>query len=80
VCAEGTIACPYDYPDVELLWQAQAAAGPVQAALRLVGTALLKAAVLRTVAPYQTGTGGVRLPHHFHYVAARPHEDGGPPR
>jgi hypothetical protein len=60
--------------------EAQAAAGPVQAALRLVGTALLKAAVLRTVAPYQTGTGGVRLPHHVHYVAAIPHEDGGPSR
>jgi hypothetical protein len=72
----GTVACPYEYPDGETLWQAQAAAGPLQAALRVVGAASLKSAVLRAVAPYQTSTGGVRLQNHFRYVVATPHDDG----
>ena len=70
----GTVACPSEYPDRETLWQAQAAAGPLQAALRVVG-APLKAAVLRAVAPYRTSTGGVRLQNHFRYVVATPHDD-----
>ena len=72
------VACPSEYPDGELFWQAQAAAGPLQAALRLVGAGLLKAAVLRAVAPYQTSTGGVRLQNHFRYIAAMPHDAGRP--
>jgi SAM-dependent methyltransferase len=74
VHAEGTVVCPYDYPDAELLWQAQAAAGPVQAALRVVGAEPLKAVVLGAVAPYRTVIGGVRLPNCFRYVAATPHK------
>ena len=78
VLGSDTVACPSEYPDGELFWQAQAAAGPLQAALRVVGAGLLKAAVLRAVAPYQTSTGGVRLQNHFRYVAAMPHAAGRP--
>jgi hypothetical protein len=74
------VASPSEYPDEELFWQAQTSAGPLQAALRLVGAGLLKAAVLRAVAPYQTSTGGVRLQNHFRYVVAAPHAAGGPRR
>jgi SAM-dependent methyltransferase len=73
---EGSVTCSYDYPDAELLWQGQAAAGPVQAALRLVGAESLKKAVLRAVAPYQIAGGQVHLPNSFRYVAATPHVDG----
>jgi hypothetical protein len=72
----GTVVCASEYPDGETLWQAQAAAGPVQAALRVVGAEPLKAAVLRAVAPYRTSTGGVRLQNHVRYVVAMPHDDG----
>jgi hypothetical protein len=72
----GTVACLSEYPDGETLWKAQAVAGPVQAALRVVEAEPLKAAVLRAVAPYQTSTGGVRLQNNFRYVVATPHDDG----
>jgi hypothetical protein len=71
----GTVACLSEYPDGETLWQAQAAAGPVQAPLRVVGAEPLKAAVLHAVAPYRTSTGGVRLQNHFRYVVAITHDD-----
>jgi hypothetical protein len=70
------VVCPYDYPDVELLWLAQASAGPLQAARRLVGAAPLKAAVLSAVAPYQTARGRLYLPNLFRYVAATPRDGG----
>ena len=75
VIGGGTVACLSEYPDGETLWRAQAAAGPVQAALRVVGAAPLKAAVLSAVAPYRTSTGSVRLQNHFRYVVATPHDD-----
>jgi SAM-dependent methyltransferase len=80
VIGGGPVACLSEYPDGETLWQAQAAAAPLQAALRVVGAAPLKAAVLRAVAPYRTSTGGVRLQNHFRYVVATPHDDDHPPR
>jgi SAM-dependent methyltransferase len=75
----GTVACLAEYPDGEALWQAQAA-GPLQAALRVVGAETLKTAVLRAVAPYWTSTGGVRLQNHFRYLTAIPHDDARPTR
>lgn len=75
----GTVACTAEYPDTEILWQAQASAGPMQAAMQVVGAQPLRAAVLCAVAPYQTRTGGVRLRNHFRYVVAAPDIDG-PPR
>jgi hypothetical protein len=72
VLSSGMVACTAEYPDGELFWQAQASAGPLQAAMRAVGAPLFKAAVLRAVAPYQTGTGGVRLQNHYRYITAAP--------
>jgi SAM-dependent methyltransferase len=76
VIGDGRVACASEYPDAETLWQAQAATGPMQAALRVVGAEPLKAAVLRAVAPYRTGLGGVRLQNHFSYVTATPQSEG----
>jgi SAM-dependent methyltransferase len=76
IIGDGTVACSSEYPDGETLWQAQAAAGPLQAASQVVGAEPLKATVLRAVAPYWTSTGGVRLQNHLRYVVATPHADG----
>jgi SAM-dependent methyltransferase len=78
VCDEGTVACPWDYPDAETAWLALASDGLLQAAIRLVGPAPLKAALLHAVAPYQTSTGGVCLQNRFRYVVATPHAAGEP--
>jgi SAM-dependent methyltransferase len=80
VIGGGTVACLAEYPDGETLWQAQAAAGPLHAALRVVGAEPLNATVLCAVAPYRTSTGGVRLHNHFRYVVATPHDDDRPMR
>jgi SAM-dependent methyltransferase len=80
VVGSGTVACPCTYPDQETAWLAQASAGPLQAALRVVGAAPLKTAVLRALAPYTTRTGSVHLENHFRYVTATPHDDGRPTR
>src|SRR5205085_5728486 len=76
VIGGGTVACLSEYPDGETLWLAQAAAGPLQAALRGAGAEARKAAVLRAVAPYHSSTGGVRWQHYFRYVVATPHDEG----
>jgi protein-L-isoaspartate O-methyltransferase len=68
----GVVTCVSEYPDPEMAWQAQASAGPMQAALRAVGLAQLKAAVLQALAPFATNTGGVLLRDTFHYVTAMP--------
>ena len=59
--------------DRETAWQAQALAGPLQAALRVVGAAQLKATVLHALAPYATSTGSVRLETHFRWTEAARH-------
>jgi SAM-dependent methyltransferase len=74
----GTVACPCTYPDRETAWLAQVSAGPLQAALRVVGAPQLKAAVLRALAPHTTSTGGVHLENHFRYVTAMPADEWTP--
>jgi hypothetical protein len=66
------MACAAECPDEELFWQAQASAGPQQAAMRAVGAPLLRAAILGGVAPHRTGTGGVRLQNYYRYITAAP--------
>jgi SAM-dependent methyltransferase len=78
VIGRGAVGCPCVYPDVETAWQALVAAGPLQAALRVVGERQLKAVVRAALVPYATGTGGVRLEHRFRYVTAVPDEDQRP--
>jgi hypothetical protein len=61
---------------METAWQALVAAGPLQAALRVVGATQLKDVVHTALAPYRTSTGGVRLQNRFRYVTAVPDDDG----
>jgi SAM-dependent methyltransferase len=72
VLGGGMVACPSVYPDTETFWQAQASAGLLQAAVRVVGSLPLMAALLRAVAPYQTDTGDVCLHNTFHYIVTSP--------
>jgi SAM-dependent methyltransferase len=72
----GTVGCPAEYPDQETAWQAQAAAGPMQAVLRVLGEHRLKAAVLRAFAPFTTNGGAVRLQQRARYVLAVPDVGG----
>lgn len=71
----GTVDCPAEYPDQETAWEAQASAGTLQAALRVVGERRLKAAALRAFEPFTTNSGGVRLRQRARYVLAVPDED-----
>jgi SAM-dependent methyltransferase len=68
----GTVACPHEYTDLEMAWQAQVSTGPLQGALRVVGEHALKTAVLAALAPYRTATGGIRMTGHFRYITAVP--------
>jgi SAM-dependent methyltransferase len=78
VVGGGAVVCPCVYPDVEIAGQALVAAGPLQAALRIVGERQLKAVIHAALAPYATGTGGVRLEHRFRYITTVPDEDQRP--
>jgi SAM-dependent methyltransferase len=70
VTGSDEVDCPFEYPDLEMHWQAQRSAGPLQAALRTVSEEQLRAAVEQAVEPYRTSTGGVRLANRFRYVTA----------
>jgi SAM-dependent methyltransferase len=75
VVGGGAVVCPCAYPDMETAWQALVAAGPLQAALRVVGERQLKDVVRAALAPYRTSNGGVYLQNRFRYVTAVP-DDG----
>jgi SAM-dependent methyltransferase len=68
----GAVLCPAEYPDEEAACQALCATGPMQAALRVVGARQLTAVVLAAIAPFRTGSGGVRLENRFRYLTAVP--------
>lgn len=72
VVGGGVVACPRTFPDLETAWQAQVSAGPLQAALRVVGETHLKLVVLRALESFQTSTGTVRMQNHFRYLTAVP--------
>ncbi len=75
MCATNTVDCPAQYPDQETAWQAQASAGPLQAALRVVGEQRLKAAVLQAFTPFTTRSGEVRLRQRARYILAVPDDN-----
>ena len=75
VVGSGVVTCCQDYPDFATAWQAQASAGPLQAALRVVGQVHLAEAMRGALAPFTASTGGVRLVNRYRYLAAVPAED-----
>lgn len=70
VIDRGETECPFEYTDFEHLWRAQRSAGPLQAAIRLVGEEQLKSAVASALAPFVRHGGQIRLDNRFRYVAA----------
>lgn len=62
--------CPFVYRDFESLWQANVSAGPVQAALRSVSEAELKANARKAVESYQQDDGKIVMNNWFRYVTA----------
>jgi SAM-dependent methyltransferase len=74
--ATDKVLCPWEYADRETAWQAHASTGPLQAAVRLLGQAPVRAAVLRALIPYATAAGAVRLVTQFRYILAVPDDDG----
>ena len=70
------VRCPWEYADRETAWQAYASTGPLQAAMRLLGQAPVRAVVLRALVPHATAAGTVRLVSHFRYVVAAAHRQG----
>jgi len=56
----GAAQCPFDYSDAETAWRALSSAGPLVRATRHAGEERVKQAVLESLAPYQTPTGGYR--------------------
>jgi ubiquinone/menaquinone biosynthesis C-methylase UbiE len=70
ITESNVVDCPFEYPDLETHWQAQRSAGPLQAALRVVDEAQLRAEVEQAIEPYRTSTGGVQLQNRFRYVTA----------
>jgi len=70
VVGSSEVDCPFEYKDLETLWQAQRSGGPLQAAIRAVDEERLRVAVEQAAEPYRTSTGRVRLENRFHYVTA----------
>jgi SAM-dependent methyltransferase len=57
--------CEFRYPNAEVLWRAQSSSGPLQGAMRAVGEATLKAAVLEAARPYMAADGSFTLRNVF---------------
>jgi len=70
VTGSGQALCAFEYPTFEVLWQANASAGPLQAAMRSVSEDKLRDAVKSAVAPYERPDGSIRMENQFRYVVA----------
>jgi SAM-dependent methyltransferase len=67
----GEVACPFEYSDDETAWRAISSAGPLVMAIRHAGEEKVKEAVLASLQPYRTNSGGYRQRNMFRYVIAR---------
>jgi SAM-dependent methyltransferase len=67
VVGSGAADCPFVYPDFEMLWKANAPAGPMQAAMRVVAEEKLKAAVRDVVGSFRVN-GYLRFENSMRYV------------
>jgi SAM-dependent methyltransferase len=72
VSGGGHTICVFEYPSFEVLWQANASAGPLQAALQSVGEDKLRNAIKDAIAPFVRDDGSIRMENQFRYVVAVP--------
>jgi len=66
----GDVACPFAYPDDETAWQTINSSGPLYAAVQAAGEETIRRAVLASLAPFRTPSGGYRQENLFRYVIA----------
>jgi SAM-dependent methyltransferase len=64
------VLCVWDYPDEAALLRALASTGFAVRAIRTVGEAAVRTAILHAVAPFRLSGGGYRLENTFEYVIA----------
>jgi SAM-dependent methyltransferase len=66
----GDIAVPMEYPDAETAWRGWSSSGPLVSAVCYAGESAVKQAVLNSLEPYKTASGGYRQQNSFRYAIA----------
>ncbi len=65
------IDCPWVYPDDDTMLRGLLASGPAIRAMQAAGEAAVRDAVLKTLAPFKTASGGYHLRNTARYVLVR---------
>jgi SAM-dependent methyltransferase len=66
-----TTSWAYSYPDQQSLVSGMMAAGGLAAAAEATGENDVRTAILESLSPYRTPSGGYRLANEFHFLVAR---------
>jgi SAM-dependent methyltransferase len=67
----GEVDCPFIYADFDEFWLANASAGPLQGAMRVIGEGALKEALRKPVEAFQQPDGRIEIgPNYFKYIVA----------
>ncbi|HEY6409543.1 MAG TPA: hypothetical protein VIY29_18950, partial [Ktedonobacteraceae bacterium] len=66
----GNVSCPFEYPDDETAWKTISSSGTLVGAIRAAGEETIKQAVLTSLAPFKTPSGGYRQENLIPYVIA----------
>ena len=67
----GETRCDFTYPSLEICWRAQASSGPLQAAMRMIGEARVRAAVEEAVKNHTDPSGAIALRNAFIWAAGQ---------
>jgi hypothetical protein len=71
VLKSGEVDCPFHYPDFEIFWRVNSAAGPLQGVIQNVGEEKIKASLRKATEPYTLDGKGITIqPNVFKYVVA----------
>jgi ubiquinone/menaquinone biosynthesis C-methylase UbiE len=65
------VQCPWIYPNLETALKGMLSAGPVERAIRTSGFERTREAIVGSIAPYRTASGGYQLNNTFRYLIAR---------
>jgi SAM-dependent methyltransferase len=68
--ASGDVSCLFEYPDDETAWKGHSSPGPLVGAIRYAGEDKIKKAILDSLVPYKTASGGYRQENSFRYKIA----------
>ncbi len=66
-----TVQCPWDYPDDQTALRGLMSSGPAIRAIQAKGEEVVRAAILKALAPFKTNSGGYHLSNSFRYMLAR---------